>query len=433
MKSVVISKAAIVELVKEALDNHDYGVSHSAAVNVNPNADPSAIETDPFNKDVEPRNGEELKKSLVMMANDIGEVPDEKVNKAYNDIRDVIEMATNTNDKVEETRKLTEAKGSFGSKIVRLVKEGELGVDDVSRGKDGTVVLRRSFYYEHGHSAKDFANEISKDLTMFGVPHQIVDQGQVNKPFKGGAGARSNSHWWVSIKEDVPTETVTATNEPVWPGSNMKTEEAIRNEIRKVLIETSNDPAVDAWAKHLNAHNALWPKKNEDEPESEEATGEKEEIAQETQAEKQQNLQAKKTEGSVGTGEVKEGDEEDEDAEDDEEKRFKSNKEGASFLEIAKELNFSVAGAKQACDRALAKASYVAGMDEADLRILVLYSVRQYIDMLASGGDLDQSEIQFLLDHPADVEALDGFREFLAKAIKREMALDRVDVEDEQE
>ena len=57
----------------------------------------------------------------------------------------------------------------------------------------------------------------------------------------------------------------------------------------------------------------------------------------------------------------------------------------------------------------------IAGMDEADLRILVLYSVRQYIDMLSSSGELDQSEIQFLLDHPSDVEALPGFREFLAK------------------
>jgi len=427
MKSVVISKAAITELVKEALDNHDYGVSHSDTVNVNPNADPSAIETDPFNKDVEPRNGEELKKSLVMMANDIGEVPDEKVNKAYNDIRDAIEMATSTNDKVEEARNLTEAKGSFGSKIVRLVKEGELGVDDVSRGKDGTVVLRRSFYYEHGHSAKDFANEISKDLTMLGVPHQIVDQGQVNKPFKGGAGARSNSHWWVAIKEDVPVEAVTATNEPVWPGSNMtKTEEAIRNEIRKVLIETSNDPAVDAWKKYLDNDATMWPKKKEEEHESEEVTGEKEEIAQETQAEKQQNLQAKKTEGSVGTGEVKEVDEED-----DEEKRFKSNKEGSSFKEIAQELNFSVAGAKNACDKALAKAQWIAGADETDMELIVLYSLKDYIELLQQSGELTDDDVRVMLENPNLVRELDGFRDFLSKAIKREMVLDRVDVEDE--
>jgi len=433
MKSVVISKAAIVELVKEALDNHDYGVSHSAAVNVNPNADPSAIETDPFNKDVEPRNGEELKKSLVMMANDIDNVPDEKVNKAYNDIKDAIEMATSTNDKVEETRKLTEAKGSFGSKVVKLVKEGELPVDDVGRGKDGSVILRRGFFYKHGKSIRDFANDIVNDLKPFGISCTIVDMGEVEKPFKGGAGTKNNSHWWVAIKEDVPVETTTTTNEPVWPGSNMKTEEAIRNEIRKVLIETSNDPAVEAWKKHLDAHDAMWPKKKEEEPESEESTGEKEEVAQETQVEKQENLQAKKTEGSVGTGEVKEGDEEDEDTEDDEEKRFKSNKEGASFKEIAKELNFSVAGAKSLVDKTLAKAKYLSEIDPSDLNVIILYCTKEYISLLNSSGDLSEDDVQFLLDNPKEVAALDGFREYLAKAIKREMALDKVDVEDEQE
>jgi hypothetical protein len=433
MKSVVISKQALSELVKEALDNHDYGVSHSTAVNVNPNADPSAIETDPFNKDVEPRNGEELKKSLVLMANDIGEVPDEKVNKAYNDIKDAIDTATSTNDKVEEARKLTEGKGSFGSRIVKLVREGDLpGVDDVSKNKEGNVVLRRGFFYKQGMRADDFANKIAKELTALGINFQVVNKGEVNKPFVGGGGTRKNSHWWVEIKEDVPAE-VTITNEPVWPGSNMKTEEAIRNEIRKVLIETSEDPAVEAWKKNLDAHDAMWPKKKEEEPEAEETTGEKEEVAQETQAEKQESLQSKKPEATVGTGEVKEATEEDDEDEDDEEKRFKSNKEGASFKDIAKDLGFSVAGAKASVDRALAKASYVASMDPDDLRLITLYAIREYIDILSSSGELSPEDIQFLLNNPNEIELLDGFREYLGKAIKREMALDRVNVEDEQE
>ena len=99
----------------------------------------------------------------------------------------------------------------------------------------------------------------------------------------------------------------------------------------------------------------------------------------------------------------------------------------ASFQEIAKELGFSVAGAKQAVDKALEKATFLSqDMDEDDLEILVLVAMNDYIKMLSKGVGVEDgeepltpSDIQLMKDHPDIVRELDGFREFLHNAIRR--------------
>ena len=94
---------------------------------------------------------------------------------------------------------------------------------------------------------------------------------------------------------------------------------------------------------------------------------------------------------------------------------------GASFEEIAKELGFSVAGAKQAVDKALEKAQFLAqGMDEDDREILVLNAMNDYIAMLNKTGELAPADVQLMKDHPDIVRELDGFREFLHNAIRRQ-------------
>jgi hypothetical protein len=93
---------------------------------------------------------------------------------------------------------------------------------------------------------------------------------------------------------------------------------------------------------------------------------------------------------------------------------------GASFEEIAKELDFSVAGAKQAVDKALEKAKWLAqDIAEDDLEIMVLTTMNDYVNMLAKSGELSAADVQLMKDHPDIVRELDGFREFLATAIKR--------------
>lgn len=93
---------------------------------------------------------------------------------------------------------------------------------------------------------------------------------------------------------------------------------------------------------------------------------------------------------------------------------------GASFQDIAKELGFSVAGAKQAVDKALEKARWVsAELDPDELEIIVLTTMKDYIDVLNKTGKLTAGDVQLMKDHPDIVRELDGFREFLATTLKR--------------
>lgn len=93
---------------------------------------------------------------------------------------------------------------------------------------------------------------------------------------------------------------------------------------------------------------------------------------------------------------------------------------GASFEDIAKELNFSVAGAKQAVDKALEKTRWLTSeIDEDDLEIIVLNSMNNYIEDLAGTGELTDEEVKMMKDHPAIVRELDGFREYLGNVLRR--------------
>lgn len=93
---------------------------------------------------------------------------------------------------------------------------------------------------------------------------------------------------------------------------------------------------------------------------------------------------------------------------------------GASFEKIAAELGFSVAGAKQAVDKALEKAQWIGQeLDEDDREILVLTAMNDYIKYLTKSGELTSADIQLMKDHPSIVRELDGFREFLHNAIRR--------------
>lgn len=92
---------------------------------------------------------------------------------------------------------------------------------------------------------------------------------------------------------------------------------------------------------------------------------------------------------------------------------------GASFEQIAKELGFSVAGAKQAVDKALLKTRSLVGMDEDELEVFVLQAMKDYIDMLNGTGELTPADVKLMQDHPDVVRQLDGFREFLDKQFRR--------------
>jgi hypothetical protein len=110
-------------------------------------------------------------------------------------------MRTSSLRRLAGIRHQLEAKESFSSKIARLVKEGEIRADDVGRASDGSTVLRLGFFYSHGKDAGDFAKSVVADLTKLGIAHKLVDKGEENRPFRGGAKVKDSTHWWVKIKE----------------------------------------------------------------------------------------------------------------------------------------------------------------------------------------------------------------------------------------
>jgi hypothetical protein len=92
---------------------------------------------------------------------------------------------------------------------------------------------------------------------------------------------------------------------------------------------------------------------------------------------------------------------------------------GATFEEIAKSLGFSVAGAKQAVDKALLKAQFIAKMDSDEREIFTLNAMNDYINVLKKTGEITSADVQLMKDHPDIVRELDGFREFLDKSVRR--------------
>jgi hypothetical protein len=99
--------------------------------------------------------------------------------------------------------------------------------------------------------------------------------------------------------------------------------------------------------------------------------------------------------------------------------------DGDNLQAIAKDLGFSVSGAKQAVDKAMLKAQFLASLNDADRDFLVMSAVKEYIVMLEDAIDPSDPEaptaddIQLMYDHPEIVATLDDFRYFLHKYVKR--------------
>mgnify|MGYP003334221242 FL=1 len=71
--------------------------------------------------------------------------------------------------------------------------------DAVSRRKDGTIVIRRGYFYRHGKDAEDFRIAVCKVLNKTDIQYSIKDYGDHWAAFKGGASLAKQSHWWVEL------------------------------------------------------------------------------------------------------------------------------------------------------------------------------------------------------------------------------------------
>lgn len=72
--------------------------------------------------------------------------------------------------------------------------------DSVSKRRDGSIVIRRGFYYRHGVDAESYRIEVCKVLNKCdGMPYALKDWGEHWTTFRGGASIANSSHWFVEI------------------------------------------------------------------------------------------------------------------------------------------------------------------------------------------------------------------------------------------
>jgi hypothetical protein len=73
----------------------------------------------------------------------------------------------------------------------------KLGCSAVSV-KNGVFTARKGFYYRMGKDAIDFRNRVMEVFPNA----DIMDYGEVYKPFRGGASVADQSHWYVKFNLD---------------------------------------------------------------------------------------------------------------------------------------------------------------------------------------------------------------------------------------
>ena len=75
--------------------------------------------------------------------------------------------------------------------------------DSVGRKRDGSIVIRRGFYYRHGQDAESYRIAVCRCLNkQEGMPYSLKDYGEHWTSFRGGASIDRQSHWFVEIWPD---------------------------------------------------------------------------------------------------------------------------------------------------------------------------------------------------------------------------------------
>lgn len=86
-------------------------------------------------------------------------------------------------------------------KIVKNALEaGGVYPDAVSRNNDGHIIVRDGFFYKSGRTSEGHAHKIKKALDAAGIKHSIVDNGEHNAPFRGGASVAKSCHFYTHVK-----------------------------------------------------------------------------------------------------------------------------------------------------------------------------------------------------------------------------------------
>ena len=80
-------------------------------------------------------------------------------------------------------------------KMIDYLSEHGVHFDMVSKNKSGNYVGRKQFFYHHGQSSDKIADK------MKNIPGiTVIDDGEHNAAFRGGASVAKSSHFWVEFK-----------------------------------------------------------------------------------------------------------------------------------------------------------------------------------------------------------------------------------------
>jgi hypothetical protein len=71
--------------------------------------------------------------------------------------------------------------------------------DTVGKNKEGSIVVRRGFFYRGGMSGERFANTVVTQLQAAGFECSVVKSGEHWASFKAGATVAQSSHWFVEL------------------------------------------------------------------------------------------------------------------------------------------------------------------------------------------------------------------------------------------
>ena len=85
--------------------------------------------------------------------------------------------------------------------FISRVKSSVYFADMCSRQKDGTIILRRGYYYGIFDCGENFAIACEKCLIEDGIAAKLVNFGNHYESFKGGKSVKHNSHYWCTFRE----------------------------------------------------------------------------------------------------------------------------------------------------------------------------------------------------------------------------------------
>lgn len=106
--------------------------------------------------------------------------------------------------------------------------------------------------------------------------------------------------------------------------------------------------------------------------------------------------------------------------------------DGETLEKIGEEMGFTKEAAKKAVETAMERFKALYTMDDAERGELVLTGISDYIDFLATSGEMSAEEESFMRLHPKVVAASDSFRDFFSKYVKRATRSMRADSQDDE-